>query len=377
MTDPPGAAIVRGPMATDNLTQVHNLAVRGQIIHTRYVGVWAYITSHREGWRLTEHKIAKDLGVGRDFVRSALANIEAAGCLVRAQERGPDGTFGVSIWFITDLPFQLRTVGVTDPATIAARVEQQYRRWRSRRSRPRQENPAPGVTSANSPGEQPPPQRDSRRSRPLSDVPATGGPTSGEPAADDPTQKNTKGKNTNRQDHQPATTAGAPGHCGPPPAGSGRLVGDQPRSGSAGEQLVRSLPATHRLAGHSIRWAAAIADRALTAGWTGQRLLRTLTEHTADAINPPGVVVARLKDLAAELDTRQVSAGSVARPPWCGECDERSRLVLRADGRMARCPNCNPPAVADRRADSTADTSSSLTEREGRPGDDRQPDRGR
>lgn len=29
------------------------------------------------------------------------------------------------------------------------------------------------------------------------------------------------------------------------------------------------------------------------------------------------------------------------RPPWCGQCDELSRLVERADGIAARCPRCH------------------------------------
>lgn len=31
-----------------------------------------------------------------------------------------------------------------------------------------------------------------------------------------------------------------------------------------------------------------------------------------------------------------------SKPPWCGQCDERTRLVTVADGRMARCHACHP-----------------------------------
>lgn len=30
------------------------------------------------------------------------------------------------------------------------------------------------------------------------------------------------------------------------------------------------------------------------------------------------------------------------RPPWCGQCDRRTRLHERVDGRMERCQNCHP-----------------------------------
>ena len=29
------------------------------------------------------------------------------------------------------------------------------------------------------------------------------------------------------------------------------------------------------------------------------------------------------------------------RPPWCGMCDETTRLVERADGLAARCARCH------------------------------------
>ena len=29
-------------------------------------------------------------------------------------------------------------------------------------------------------------------------------------------------------------------------------------------------------------------------------------------------------------------------PPWCGKCDERTRLLERDDGAPARCPDCHP-----------------------------------
>lgn len=119
----PGHPVVRGPMTEDNFTQVHNLLLRGQVIHTKYVGLWGYIASHKEGWKLTESKIQKDLGVGRDFVRNALRAFESAFCLIRVQSRTESGTFGESEpWFITDLPLQLRQLGVFEPDVIKAKT---------------------------------------------------------------------------------------------------------------------------------------------------------------------------------------------------------------------------------------------------------------
>jgi len=38
------------------------------------------------------------------------------------------------------------------------------------------------------------------------------------------------------------------------------------------------------------------------------------------------------------------------RPPWCGQCDETTRLVEVSDSSMARCPDCHPKATKRRKA---------------------------
>ncbi len=128
----PGHPIYRGPMTEDNFTQVHNLLLRGQVIHTKYVGVWGYISSHEEGWKLTESKIQRDLGVGRDFVRGALRAFESAYCLIRTQSRTGSGTFSESEpWFITDLPLQLRQLGVFEEDVIRSKTNEAFEQWRA------------------------------------------------------------------------------------------------------------------------------------------------------------------------------------------------------------------------------------------------------
>src|SRR5690625_2272618 len=70
-----GATLAICTTPNQNVTIGSNHAVRGGL-HTRYVGVWCYLTSHHQSWKLTEAQVARDLGVGRGFVRSALENIE-------------------------------------------------------------------------------------------------------------------------------------------------------------------------------------------------------------------------------------------------------------------------------------------------------------
>lgn len=43
---------------------------------------------------------------------------------------------------------------------------------------------------------------------------------------------------------------------------------------------------------------------------------------------------------AAAAQLGQRPTGSPARPPWCRECDERTRMTI--SDRPARCPNCHP-----------------------------------
>jgi hypothetical protein len=46
-----------------------------------------------------------------------------------------------------------------------------------------------------------------------------------------------------------------------------------------------------------------------------------------------------------QLAADEPSTGRQAKPPWCGECDERTRLAELPDGRMTRCIRCHPLSV--------------------------------
>ena len=73
----------------------------------------------------------------------------------------------------------------------------------------------------------------------------------------------------------------------------------------------------------------------------------------ANARHDPGAYLAKiigngggpgLLDRArAELDGQ--AAPRPPKPPWCRQCDERTRLIELPDGRMAHCPRCHPLAA--------------------------------
>jgi hypothetical protein len=88
----------------------------------------------------------------------------------------------------------------------------------------------------------------------------------------------------------------------------------------------------------------AIARRVRTLdqrGWPRPQVRERLVGiETAD--KPGAAALTRLDDLAALAPPRP----RPARPQWCGQCDERTRLrELAHDDRVYRCPDCHPQAT--------------------------------
>jgi hypothetical protein len=131
-----------------------------------------------------------------------------------------------------------------------------------------------------------------------------------------------------------------------PPAAAARAgealaaAGDGPGGGP----VVRFFDAL----GEAWRLTAAQRDRlapavaaALSAGWTPAGLAEFTGANTGGVRNRYAVLAARVS--AAELPAPPRSAALPQRPPWCGECDERTRRREDAGGADAgRCPVCHP-----------------------------------
>ena len=100
------------------------------------------------------------------------------------------------------------------------------------------------------------------------------------------------------------------------------------------------------MAGHSDRWLLTAAQRkrlapavaaALGSGWTPRGLAEFAGANTAGIRNPVAVLAARLSE--TELPPAPARA---IQQPWCGRCDQRTRL-LGFDGDAPRpCPQCKP-----------------------------------
>lgn len=95
----------------DQFTMVSNGFVRDVRLsfHARGVGLW--LLSHTEGWECSTERIAQEAGVGRDQIRRALRELEAARYLRRVRERSPQGKLGAMLYEVQCVPFEDETPG--------------------------------------------------------------------------------------------------------------------------------------------------------------------------------------------------------------------------------------------------------------------------
>lgn len=83
-----------------------------------------------------------------------------------------------------------------------------------------------------------------------------------------------------------------------------------------------------------------VGEAALDAGRAPRELAAFTGSNTGGLRNPYAVLTARLSPTELPMPPGQRS-----RPPWCGECDERTRM-LGFDGDAPRpCPRCKPVAA--------------------------------
>lgn len=88
------SGVRRGQVPADNYTIVSNSDVRDAKLSFRARGILCWLLSHKIGFQVTEQSIVDAGPEGRDAVRSALRELEAAGYLRRDQRRRADGRFG-------------------------------------------------------------------------------------------------------------------------------------------------------------------------------------------------------------------------------------------------------------------------------------------
>jgi hypothetical protein len=82
-----------------------------------------------------------------------------------------------------------------------------------------------------------------------------------------------------------------------------------------------------------------VITAALDEGWTPRVLAAFTGANTSGVHSPYAVLAARLSP--AELPS---PSARPARPPWCGECDQTTRMLGFHGDAPRPCPRCKPPA---------------------------------
>jgi hypothetical protein len=108
--------------------------------------------------------------------------------------------------------------------------------------------------------------------------------------------------------------------------------------GPAGE-FFTALGADWRLTGRQRARLTPAVAAALDAGWTPRALAAFTGANTGGVRSPYAVLAARLSP--AELP---VPPARSARAPWCGECDEVTRMLDFDSDAPRPCPRCKPAA---------------------------------
>ncbi|MFF9244577.1 hypothetical protein ACF1AY_35710 [Streptomyces sp. NPDC014776] len=99
-----GAGIRRGVMAGDQFTQIANGLFRDSRLSFKAKGIFGYVSTHRDGWRVTVADLVSVGPDGREAVRAGLNELERYGYLIRERLRRPNGTLGEIVYAITDRP---------------------------------------------------------------------------------------------------------------------------------------------------------------------------------------------------------------------------------------------------------------------------------
>ncbi len=119
---------------------------------------------------------------------------------------------------------------------------------------------------------------------------------------------------------------------------------DAPGGGGHAGEYFAALGTSWRLTAAQCARLAPAVTAALDAGWTPQALAAFTGASTDRVRSPYAVLAARLSPAALPAPHARS-----ARPPWCGECDEVTRMLGFDGDAPWPCPRCKPQLAATRR----------------------------
>lgn len=83
---------------------IPNALARSETVSLQAKGLYMFIRSHSNGWRMSTKRIAEVVGVGRDTVGKYIRELEECGYVVRRQVHCKDGTFGGALYEVYSTP---------------------------------------------------------------------------------------------------------------------------------------------------------------------------------------------------------------------------------------------------------------------------------
>lgn len=109
------ASINRGPLPTDNFTMLSNDWVRDKRLSWKARGLLVWLSSHAVGFQVSLDRITKASEKdGKEAVRTAIRELEAAGYLVREKIRDQRGRITSASYTLTDASAEESMVGFPD-----------------------------------------------------------------------------------------------------------------------------------------------------------------------------------------------------------------------------------------------------------------------
>ena len=94
--------LIRGHHSFDDqFAQIPNAWLRDSRLSLKAIGLLAQIMTHSPGWNMSINSLSSRNNVGRDQIRTAIAELEEFGYLTREQSR-EDGRFAETIWRTSD-----------------------------------------------------------------------------------------------------------------------------------------------------------------------------------------------------------------------------------------------------------------------------------